>query len=176
MFIFYYVGTDLFKCIIWKVNVRNREWIWKSPYALYGSPGRNFIQSPSSCKISLMKTRTVMPWLKGSVRLVRLLQKLQFERFSLVCQWRRWKLFWPGGQVNSLEVGGNYVCWLFIVVLVMWLEGAKRWRSLKSSYGGKGASHRGVIGEGVDPLASLFELPTYFSLFCCKKSFIICIA
>ena len=153
MFIFYYVGTDLFKSIIWKVNVRNRGWIWKSPFALYASMGRNFIQSPSSCKISLVKIRTVMPWLKGSVRLVRLLEKLQFDRFSLVCQWRRWKLFWPGGQVNSLGVGGNYVCWLFMVVLVMWLEGAKRWRSLKSSYGGKGASHRGGNWERSWPLS-----------------------
>ena len=68
----------------------------------------------------------------------------------------------PWGQVNRLEVAGNYVFCLVIVVNHM---------------KGKRVSHKegwGNLIGGVDPSASLSELPTYFRLLGCKKSSMIC--
>ena len=46
--------------------------------------------------------------------------------------------------MNRLGVGGNYVCYLVIVVIFIGLRRSKRERGLKSSYEGKlnGESHK----------------------------------
>ena len=82
------------------------------------------------------------------------------------------------GQVNRLGVGKNYVCCLVVAVIFMGI-GVAKVRGLKSSNGGKlkGLSHKvkgggGTFYGGVDTLFS--ELPTYFDLFCSKKSSMIC--
>ena len=76
-------------------------------------------------------------------------------------------------QVNRLRVRGNYVCFPAIIVIVMGLSG------LKSSYRGKlkgwATKSKEITFSGeIDPSDILSELPTYFSFFWSKKSYMIC--
>ena len=83
-----------------------------------------------------------------------------------------WGVILAWGQVNRLGVEGNCV---YGFVMVLGLGGPKR----EGVYSMKemGASHKegDNFYRGVDPLTSLSELPTYFSLFWYKKIFMICL-
>ena len=108
--------------------------------------------------------------------MVRLLEKVQFK-WCCWCGYLTWGVIFRLGQVNRLGVRGNYVCCPVIVVIVMRLDGAKAggikvivWR------GAERMSHKvkgGLFYGGVDPSGILSELPTYFSLFWSKKSYMI---
>lgn len=70
-------------------------------------------------------------------------------------------------EVNRLGVGGDNVCCLVMVIIVMALAG-KSGRRFKVIFKGKGSkpqSGGAIFVSGVYPLASLSELPTYLSLF-----------
>ena len=79
-----------------------------------------------------------------------------------------WAVSLAWEQVNRLGVTGGYVCYLVIVFIFIGLGGANRQGDLKSSYGGKRASNK-ELGDntmgGVEPSASLSELPTNISPF-----------
>ena len=83
--------------------------------------------------------------------------------------------------MNGLGVRGNYIYCPVIVVIVVGLGGAKSQGELKFIVWreGEGVSHNvkgGTFYGGVDPTGILSELPTYFSLFWSKKSYMICTA
>ena len=61
--------------------------------------------------------------------MVRLLEKVQFKRrcWCVDGDLITWGVNLAWEQVNSLGVGGNYVCFFVIVVIFMGLEGAKRY-------------------------------------------------
>ena len=63
---------------------------------------------------------------------------------------------------------------------ILFCHGFGTWRNKEVGglkYERDGASHKEMDNfyRGVDPLTSLSELPTYFSLFWCKKIFMICL-
>ena len=114
-------GIDiLFK----KLPSEIRDWIWKMPFEHYASGGGDLIQSLSSSLIPLVVTCT-LHWLEVSIRfaqfLVRLLEKVQFKRCSLLCQWRLGQRGLPGGP----GIGGIYVWCLVLVVIFIGLGGAE---------------------------------------------------
>ena len=79
-----------------------------------------------------------------------------------------WPVSLAWGQVNRLGVRGGHVCYLVIAFIFIRLGGTNRQGGLKSSYGGKRASNKGLGDNtmgGVEPSASLSELPTNISPF-----------
>ena len=84
------------------------------------------------------------------------------------------------GQVNRLGVRGNYICFPTIVDLEG-LGGVKSYGRIEVIVWKEpeGMGHKvkgGTFYGGVDLSGILSELPTYFSLFWSKKSYVICTA
>ena len=65
--------------------------------------------------------------------------------------------------MNIVGVGGSYVCCLAMIIIFMGLGRA-----------GASPKREDNFYRGIDLSASLSELPTYFSLFWCEKSSMIC--
>ena len=80
--------------------------------------------------------------------MVRLLEKEQFKRCLLVVDGDlTWRVSLVWGQVNRLGVGGNYVCYLVIVVIFMGYGGAKRGFKVIVWREAEGGSHKVKVGE-----------------------------
>ena len=99
----------------------------------------------------------------------------KFKSCTLVCWWRRGELVWPGDKPaekfcqGTLGVEGNYLWCLVIVVIFMWLRGAKRFRGgggfkiiIWGTAGYKGRTN--IYGEGLITLDTIV-LSNYYYVF-----------
>ena len=84
-----------------------------------------------------------------------------------------WAVSLAWEQVNRLGVTGGYVCYLVIAFIFIGLGGANRQGDLKSSYGGKRASNKGLgdntMGGELNPQLVYLNYPPISAPFDVKR-------
>ena len=106
---------------------------------------------------------------------------MQFEICLLLCQWRFGELVfvlekseWTRGK-RKLCMLPCHECYIYRTWRKKEVRGLKLWHGRKLMGGKQQRVEQFLWGTGgTDSSASLSELPTYFSLFWCKKRSMIC--